>query len=990
MEREMAKGEGRHGDQEKTQEASISSDTMSEMAVKKGREKEYKVPFYMLFSFADATDVFLMTLGSIGALGHGATIPVMTVLFGKMIQSFGGAQDPEDVLHRVSEVAIQYVYLAVGAGISSFLQVTCWIATGERQVARVRSLYLKAILKQEIAFFDKETTTDGIKGTEKRALRQQLLWSKQLAQSKPLFLFVMRIKVRDLHAQQLLPPAKQQHTRCLGQSIENQKLMLLTQKQRVLPDIKGDIDFKNVYFRYPSREEQIFRGFSLSIKQGTTTALVGESGSGKSTVISLIERFYDPQAGDVLIDGVKINELQLRWLRSKIGLVSQEPILFASSIRDNVAYGKDNATIEEIQLATDSANASRFIDNMPQGLDTMVGAFGTQLSGGQKQRIAIARAILKDPRILLLDEATSALDTESERTVQEALDRVMKKRTTIVVAHRLSTVRNADSIAVLRHGSIVEKGSHIELVQDPNGAYSQLLRLQEMNQTSDSMSHKGSPLANSPILSNQEISSKLFISREFSSEIIGSPHPDSLELGSHVRVDSKGNALVEPTSSSAELPKEVPLSRLASLNKPEIPILLLGTASAIIHGLVFPVFGVLLSRSFYFAVAGSRLIRRIRLMTFQKVVNMEMAWFDEPENSSGAVGARLSTDAAIVRNLLGDALGLAVHNITILVAGLVIAFASNLKLSLIILVILPILCLDGWIQMKSMKGFSCDAKKMYEQASQVANDAVSSIRTVASFSAEEKVVELYQKKCEGPTRKGIRQGVISGIGFGVSSSLIYCAYAASFYAGARLVRSGETTFGKVFQVFFAFTMAATGISESNSAVPNAEKAKSATASVFAVLDRKSKIDPSDVSGMTLENLEGEIKFRHTVALVGESGSGKSTAIALLQRFYDPDSGNILLDGIELHKFNLKWLRQQMSWQTLLFGIEGNATETEIVAAAKAANAHEFICCLQQGYDTIVGERGVQLSGGQKQRVAIARAILKGSKILLLDEGHQRA
>ncbi|KAG0480798.1 hypothetical protein HPP92_011656 [Vanilla planifolia] len=364
---------------------------------------------------------------------------------------------------------------------------------------------------------------------------------------------------------------------------------------------------------------------------------------------------------------------------------------------------------------------------------------------------------------------------------------------------------------------------------------------------------------------------------------------------------------------------------------------------------------------------------------------MEMAWFDEPENSSGAVGARLSTDAAIVRNLLGDALGLAVHNITILVAGLAIAFASNLKLSLIILVMLPFMCLNGWIQMKSMRGFSRDAKKMYEQASQVANDAVSSIRTVASLSAEEKVVELYQKKCEGPTRKGIRQGVISGIGFGVSSSLIYCAYAASFYAGARLVRSGETTFGKVFQVFFAFTMAATGISESNSAVPNAEKAKSATASVFAVLDRKSKIDPSDVSGMTLENLEGEIKFRHvsfkypsrpevqifhdlclsiksgtTVALVGESGSGKSTAIALLQRFYDPDSGNILLDGIELHKFNLKWLRQQMSWVSqepalfndtiranIAFGIEGNATETEIVAAAKAANAHEFICYLQK-------------------------------------------
>lgn len=167
-----------------------------------------------------------------------------------------------------------------------------------------------------------------------------------------------------------------------------------------------------------------------------TVALVGQSGSGKSTVISLIERFYDPQAGEVLIDGINLKLFQLRWIRGKIGLVSQEPVLFSSSIRDNIAYGKDGATTEEIEVAVELANASKFVDKMPQGLDTMVGEHGTKLSGGQKQRIAIARAILKDPCILLLDEATSALDVESERIVQEALDRVMTNRTTVIVAHR--------------------------------------------------------------------------------------------------------------------------------------------------------------------------------------------------------------------------------------------------------------------------------------------------------------------------------------------------------------------------------------------------------------------------------------------------------------------------------------------------------------------------------------------------------------------------
>ncbi|KAJ0520581.1 putative ABC transporter, AAA+ ATPase domain, P-loop containing nucleoside triphosphate hydrolase [Helianthus annuus] len=230
-------------------------------------------------------------------------------------------------------------------------------------------------------------------------------------------------------------------------------------KGKVLNDIRGDIELKDVCFTYPARpDEEIFSRFSLCIPSGTTAALVGQSGSGKSTVISLIERFYDPQAGEVLIDGINLKDFQLKWIRQKMSLVSQEPVLFTSSIKDNIMYGKDNASMDEIRAAVDLANAAKFIDKLPQGMDTMVGEHGTQLSGGQKQRIAIARAILKDPRILLLDEATSALDAESERVVQAALDRIMINRTTVIVAHRLSTVRNADMIAVLHQGKIVEKG----------------------------------------------------------------------------------------------------------------------------------------------------------------------------------------------------------------------------------------------------------------------------------------------------------------------------------------------------------------------------------------------------------------------------------------------------------------------------------------------------------------------------------------------------
>lgn len=243
--------------------------------------------------------------------------------------------------------------------------------------------------------------------------------------------------------------------------------------------VKGDIELKHVGFKYPTRPDvQIFRDLCLSIPSGKTVALVGESGSGKSTVISLIERFYDPDSGQVLLDGVEVRKLKLSWLRQQMGLVSQEPILFNETIGTNIAYGKQGeATEGEIITAARAANAHNFISALPQGYDTNVGERGVQLSGGQKQRIAIARAIVKDPKILLLDEATSALDAESERVVQDALDMVMVNRTTVVVAHRLSTIKGADLIAVVKGGVIAEKGKHEVLMKITDGVYASLVAL---------------------------------------------------------------------------------------------------------------------------------------------------------------------------------------------------------------------------------------------------------------------------------------------------------------------------------------------------------------------------------------------------------------------------------------------------------------------------------------------------------------------------------
>ncbi len=243
--------------------------------------------------------------------------------------------------------------------------------------------------------------------------------------------------------------------------------------------VKGDVEFKGVHFSYPSRKDtKLFHDLSFNVKAGQKIALVGPSGSGKSTIIKLLSGLYPFEQGDILIDGKSIRDYNVTALRKNFGTVPQDTILFGGTIRENIAYGKTNATEEEIITAARKANAFSFIDSFPEKFDTIVGERGVKISGGQKQRIAIARAILRDPKILILDEATSALDSESEKLVKQALDELMKNRTTFIIAHRLSTIREADVILVISKGKIVEQGTHVELSKLQDGLYSNLLKLQ--------------------------------------------------------------------------------------------------------------------------------------------------------------------------------------------------------------------------------------------------------------------------------------------------------------------------------------------------------------------------------------------------------------------------------------------------------------------------------------------------------------------------------
>ena len=241
----------------------------------------------------------------------------------------------------------------------------------------------------------------------------------------------------------------------------------------------GNISYEHVAFSYPTRKDiAVLKDISFRINAGEKIALVGPSGAGKSTIVQLLMKFYDLSSGQILIDNQNINTLNLTQLRQNIGIVPQEVLLFGGTIRENIAYGRPDATPEQIIAAAKKANAYNFIQTFPEGLDTLVGERGIKLSGGQRQRIAIARAILKNPAILILDEATSSLDSESEKLVQEAMDVLMKDRTSIIIAHRLSTIRKADKILVIENGQIVEQGTHEDLTLNENGLYANLLKLQ--------------------------------------------------------------------------------------------------------------------------------------------------------------------------------------------------------------------------------------------------------------------------------------------------------------------------------------------------------------------------------------------------------------------------------------------------------------------------------------------------------------------------------
>ncbi|XP_059172799.1 ATP-dependent translocase ABCB1-like [Physella acuta] len=690
-----------------------------------------------------------------------------------------------------------------------------------------------------------------------------------------------------------------------------------------LSSLAGNIEFKDIRFAYPARPEAVvLKKLNLTINAGQHVAFVGPSGCGKSTSVQLIQRFYDPLEGAVLVDGNDVKELNLKWLRSNIGVVSQEPSLFDASIEENIRFGRMDATEHDIHQAAKEANAHDFIMLLPEGYKTNVGERGAQLSGGQKQRISIARALVRNPKILLLDEATSALDQESEAVVQSALEKAQHGRTTITIAHRLSTVKRADKIVAISNGEVVEEGTHEELMK-AQGLYYQLVKMQskfdkesEIVQVEEAISLL-SVRVKSPSpkdVSDVEIVEEADGDGEFGEEeLLRSSFKKKINKQDSViekeinlvarnsfRKSKKKSKKGKDEKSGEDEIESIGMAKVMQFNAPEWQLIVLGCIGSIIAGGIHPAFSFLLSefikvfgvrdhaeqwrqthvlagiviaaavvsavvrmlQGYCFSRSGALLTARLRGLTFASIINQDMDYFDLPNNQVGALATKLSGDAAMVQGATGSKIGQMLEAASTIVCALCIAFIFGWKLAFVVLSFMPLMIIGGVIQGKVIAGAAKKDKVQLQQAGKICSEVVDSIRTVVSLGREDYFVRTFDALIDFTRASSRKMSFVYGITYGVGNCIIFFAYAVAFYYGSVLVNDGEMEFFEVFRVFAAIIFGGMMIGRQSSFGADYTKAKIAGARIISIINRKPKIDVRETSGQKIANFSGCLQLEN--------------------------------------------------------------------------------------------------------------------------------
>ena len=619
---------------------------------------------------------------------------------------------------------------------------------------------------------------------------------------------------------------------------------------------ESKVELRNVTFAYPSRPTlPILKDFSMIFEAGKTTALVGSSGSGKSTIVGLIERWFDTDSGSVLVGGHPVTELNVRWLRSQMGLVQQEPVLFSDSIYNNVAHGLYGTIMDSlpevdkrelVRQACIQAFADDFIQDLPDKYDTLVGERGRLLSGGQKQRIAIARVVISNPRILLLDEATSALDPTAEKKVQAALDNVSKSRTTIVIAHKLSTVQKADKIVVLSHGEVIEQGTHQQLLAN-KGAYHKLVHSQDLNTNDEAMrgprdSQDGIPAIGQEVQEDNQLPKML-------------PSRSSSESGTDTAAVSQADAKTsadkaDQDSENEEIMKKFSLARCISIiicqeQRHLWYLFLAGVISSAGSGGAFPAQAVLFGKSistlqlphghelvhkgsfwalmyfvfglgvlvvywgvgFWWTVASFRATRQYRREYFEAMMHQDISFFDLKGHSAAEMTSRLSLHPLHLQLLLSTNLALILLVIFNVLGCCILSLAVAWKLALPVMALgVPLLFGAGYFRMRMEMSNQDRVTAIYQEAARFASEAVGAIRTVSSLALEQKAIDGYERRLDESAKLEIRHKLISMLLFAFSESITLAVSAFSFWYGGKLLSENQYSVSTFFIVFIAISM----------------------------------------------------------------------------------------------------------------------------------------------------------------------------------------